>query len=85
MPFVRLTAHGENPSFPQDTFFRVDLGEITISADVEINVEMHIEEWFKNPYTWDLNMYNQMLMPNSAAQILIHGNGQSVFTLEDIN
>ena len=76
---------GENPSFPQDTFFRVDLGEITISADVEINVEMHIEEWFKNPYTWDLNMYNQMLMPNSAAQILIHGNGQSVFTLEDIN
>ena len=76
---------GENPSFPQDTFFRVDLGEITIGATTEIKVAMHIEEWFENPYTWDLNVYNQMLMPNSAAQILIHGNGQSVFTLKDIN
>ena len=76
---------GESPSFPQDTFFRVDLGEITIGADVEINVVMHIEEWFKNPYIWNLNEYNQMLMPNSAAQILIHGNGQSVFTLGNIN
>ena len=72
---------GANPTFPQDTFFRVDLGAITIAADVEINVAMHIEEWFKNPYSWDLNVYNQMLMPNSAAQILMHENGQSVFTL----
>ena len=76
---------GTNPTFPQDTFFRVDLGTITIGADIEINVAMHIEEWFKNPNTWDLNVYNQMLMPNSAAQILMYENGQSVFTLEGIN
>ncbi len=76
---------GTNPTFPQDTFFRVDLGTITIGADIEINVAMHIEEWFKNPNTWDLNIYNQMLMPNSAAQILMYENGQSVFTLEGIN
>ena len=76
---------GPNPTFPQDTFFRVDLGTITIETDVEIKVAMHIEEWFKNPNTWDLNVYNQMLMPNSTAQILMFENGQSVFTLESIN
>ena len=76
---------GANPTFPQDTFFRVDLGAITIGADVEISVAMHLEEWFKNPYAWDLNVYNQMLMPNSAAQILMYENGQNVFTLEGIN
>ena len=76
---------GPNPTFPQDTFFRVNLGAITIGADVEISVAMHIEEWFKNPYAWDLNLYNQMLMPNSAVQILMHENGQNVFTLEGIN
>ena len=76
---------GANPTFPQDTFFRVDLGAITIETDVEIKVLMHIEEWFKNPNTWDLNVYNQMLMPNSSAQVLMYENGQSVFTLGGIN
>tara|TARA_B110000114_G_scaffold185700_1_gene234159 strand:+ start:89 stop:859 length:771 start_codon:yes stop_codon:yes gene_type:complete len=76
---------GPNPTFPQDTFFRVDLGAITVAADVEINVAMHVEEWFKTPYAWDLNVYNQMLMPNSAVQILMYENGQNVFTLEDTN
>ena len=79
---IRAVDNPGNPSFPQDTFFKVDLGEITIGTDTEINVAMHIEEWFQNPYTWDLNVYNQMLMPNSTAQILIHGNGQNVFSLK---
>ena len=76
---------GANPTFPQDTFFRVNLGAITVGTNEEINVTMHIEEWFKNPNTWDLNIYNQILMPNSAAQILMFENGQNVFTLESIN
>ena len=49
------------------------------------HISMNIAEWFKNPNNWDLNEYNQMLMPNSTAQILIHENGQNVFSLEDIN
>ena len=76
---------GPNPTFPQDTFFRVNLGAITIAADTEISVAMHIEEWFKNPYSWDLNVYNQMLMPNSEAQILMYQNGQNVFSIDRIN
>ena len=76
---------GANLTFPQDTFFRVNLGAITVADNVEINVAMHIEEWFKNPYEWDLNIYNQMLMPNSTVQILMYENGQNVFTLERID
>ncbi len=76
---------GPNPTFPQDTFFNVSLGAITISNDAAFNIEMNIAEWFKNPNTWDLNVLNQMLMPNSSAQIMMHENGQNVFSLESVN
>ncbi|TXG36897.1 MbnP family protein [Seonamhaeicola maritimus] len=76
---------GMNPTFPQDTFFEVHLGNVTISNDAIFNIEMNIAEWFKNPHTWDLNVLNQMLMPNSNAQILMYDNGQNVFSLESIN
>ena len=45
---------------------------------------MDISQWFENPYLWDLNEYNQMLMPNSAAQILMFNNGQNVFNLGSV-
>lgn len=75
---------GVNPSFPQDTFFTVNLGSISITANTEIEVKMNIAEWFKNPNLWDLNNFNQMLMPNSAAQIMMFENGQSVFGLGEV-
>lgn len=75
---------GENPTFPQDTFFTVNLGEIEIANTTEIEVKMNISEWFKNPNSWDLNIYNQMLMPNSAAQIMMFENGQNVFSLGEV-
>jgi hypothetical protein len=76
---------GSNPTFPQDTFITVNLGPITISNSTSIEVKMNIAEWFKNPNTWDLNTYNTVLMPNSAAQIMMHANGQNVFSLGEIN
>ena len=45
---------------------------------------MNIAEWFKNPNLWDLNIYNQMLMPNSTAQIMMYENGQNVFSLGEV-
>lgn len=76
---------GLSPTFPQDTFFNVSLGAITISNNTTVNIEMNIAEWFKNPNTWDLNILNQTLMPNSSAQIMMYENGQNVFSLESIN
>ncbi|WP_111683329.1 MbnP family protein [Winogradskyella tangerina] len=75
---------GPNPTFPQDTFFNVNLGAIAITNGTEIEIQMNIAEWFKNPNQWDLNVYNQMLMPNSTAQILMFENGQSVFSLGEV-
>lgn len=69
----------------QDTFFEVNLGEVIITNNVTFNIEMNIAEWFKNPNIWDLNVLNNMLMPNFNAQILIHENGQNVFSLKSIN
>lgn len=75
---------GPNPSFPQDTFFEINLGPLTVSENNEIIISMDIAQWFKEPYLWDLNLYNQMLMPNSTAQILMYENGQNVFHLNFI-
>jgi hypothetical protein len=75
---------GATPIF-QDTFFEVDLGAVTISNNAVFNIEMNIAEWFKNPNTWDLNVLNNMLMPNYNAQIMMFENGQNVFNLKSVN
>lgn len=72
---------GPAPTFPQDTFFTVHLGAVSITKDTAIEIKMNIAEWFKNPNQWDLNTLNTVLMPNSAAQIMMHDNGQTVFSL----
>lgn len=72
---------GMTPTFPQDTFITVNLGVITITDNPEIEVQMDIAQWFKSPNRWDLNVLNQMLMPNSNAQIEMFENGQNVFSL----
>ena len=82
---IRAVDNPGNPTFPQDTFFVVDLGPVTISNNITFNVEMNIAEWFKNPNQWDLNLLNTVLMPNSTAQIMMHENGQGVFSLGSIN
>ena len=69
----------------QDTFFEVDLGVANITNNATFNIEMNIAEWLKNPNIWDLNVLNQMLMPNSSAQIMMYENGQNVFNLESVN
>ena len=76
---------GTNPTFPQDTFFRVNLGAVNISDDATFNIEMNIAEWFKNPNLWDLNQLDIVLMPNSTAQIMMFQNGQSVFSLDNVS
>ena len=68
----------------QDTFFEVNLGAVNITNNTTFNIEMNIAEWFKNPNTWDLNVLNNMLMPNFDAQVSIFENGQNVFSLKSV-
>lgn len=73
---------------PDTTFhpnsFRVHLTgtnafTVNETLNTTIEIKMNIAEWFKNPYSWDLNVYGQTLMPNYQAQILMNQNGRSVF------
>ncbi|OZV70956.1 MbnP family protein [Winogradskyella aurantia] len=75
---------GTDLVFPQDTFFTVNLGPISISADAVIEVKANLAEWFRNPNTWNLNELNTVLMPNPEAQIKMYENGQTVFSLGQI-
>ncbi len=61
------------------------LNNQTFAGDASIELKMNIAEWFKNPNQWDLNVYNNALMGNYAAQILMQENGASVFSLGTIN
>ncbi len=51
-----------------------------IENDASISIDMNIAEWFKNPNTWDLNAYNNMLMPNYTAQMMMKDNSSNVFS-----
>lgn len=61
--------------------FTVDLGTVTIANNEILEIQMNIAEWYKNTYTWDLTMYNNMLMPNYDAQKYMNENGPTVFSL----
>ncbi|MFD2822739.1 MbnP family protein [Lacinutrix iliipiscaria] len=81
---IRAADGSTTPPTVQETYIDVDLGSVTISDHITFNIEMNIAEWFKNPNQWDLNVLNNMLMPNFNAQIMMNQNGQNVFSLGDI-
>lgn len=81
---IRAADGNTSPPTILDTFIDVDLGEITITNNISIEVQMNIAEWFKNPNTWDLDVLNSVLMPNYDAQIMMNQNGQNVFSLGTI-
>lgn len=82
---IRAVDNPGNPTFPQDTFFVVNLGAVSLQENATFNIEMNIAEWFKNPNQWDLNQLNTVLMPNSGAQIQMSQNGRNVFSLGSIS
>lgn len=57
---------------------------ITVNANNIVDIQMNISEWFKNPYTWDLEVYNTPLMPNYDAQKLMQQNAASVYSVSTI-
>ena len=80
---IRANKHTTLPPGPdtlellEDTSFEVNLGEINITAETGIEIDMNVAEWFKNPNTWDLTQYYTVLMPNYEAQILMYQNGKN--------
>ena len=81
---IRAVDNSLSPLKFQNTFFEVNLGKVTITNNAAFNIEMNIAEWFKNPNTWDLNVLNNVLMPNFDAQVMMFENGQNVFSLKAV-
>lgn len=86
-PYAYHMGTAKNPAsgeFEQN-YFNVNIDGFSMTTDVEVEIKMNIAEWFKNPYTWDLDVYNIELMPNYDAQRLMNQNGQSIFNLGTVN
>ncbi|MFD1550819.1 hypothetical protein DNU06_05540 [Putridiphycobacter roseus] len=66
-------------------FVKLANSSFTADAAKTIDIKMQIDEWYKNPNLWDLNVLYTSLMPNYDAQLLISENAKSVFTLGGIN
>ena len=81
---IRAVDNSKTPQEFQNTFFQIDLDAVSITKDATFEIKMNIAEWFKNPNAWDLNVLNNMLMPNFNAQVMMFENGQNVFSLESI-
>ncbi|MCC7109327.1 MAG: hypothetical protein IT382_08575 [Deltaproteobacteria bacterium] len=84
---ANLRAH-TGPTDGSDYSFRVTLdatGRSIPEGGATLDVVMNIDEWFKNPHTWDFNSYFQIagIMDDATKQQELKENGADVFTLED--
>lgn len=75
------TAHNMMTMTNEQNYFKADLGAITITNNISIQIKMDISEWYKNPTNWDLNQYHSDLMMNYTAQKLMNTIGKDVFSL----
>lgn len=75
------TARVSEGNFEQN-FIAFDFNKnFDITNDATIEIKMNIAEWYKNPYSWDLNVLNLDLMMNYAAQKHMNENGATVFSI----
>ncbi len=78
--FHNGTARVSEGVFEQN-FAQIDLtNSLLIGNGDAIEIKMDIAEWFKNPNTWDFNVYSINLMPNYEAQKLMQQNTATVFS-----
>ncbi len=67
-------------------FFRVSLPKsgFSISADQRKNIEikMNVENWFKDPHIFDLDVYGGYIMQNQEAMQIAKENGHNVFSVK---
>jgi hypothetical protein len=54
--------------------------EVVESVPAEIQLKMNINEWFKNPYTYDFNKDGNYTMAIPELMVLLKNNGYDTFT-----
>jgi len=59
------------------------LSAITVStADLNINLAMNINEWYRDPYMYDFNVDGNYIMGNMMSMGKISANGYNVFSIQ---
>ena len=66
-------------------FIEVDLEHnFNISGSATIGIIMEVSNWYSHPHTWDLNLLDNLIMPNFEAQSMLRENGNNVFFVEGV-
>ena len=77
---------GQNEECTQfyQNYFIVEIPiDLTIKANHEnqIHLAMVIDNWFRNPHTYDFNVWGSHIMQNQEAQRMLNVNGNDVFKI----
>jgi hypothetical protein len=72
------------PTTFEDNHFvaKPTIAPLNVDGDFELTIVMNVEQWYEDPYTWDLNVYNRGIMGIYDAQRKLNLNGPTVFTVE---
>ena len=57
----------------------IDLKEDTVNV---IGLDMDIDNWFRNPHTYDITAFGSAIMQNQDAQQILKENGYDVFSIK---
>ena len=76
---------------PTDTTFHLNHftaeladAEFHVDAEVHIDINMDINNWYNGPPAWDFNVWNGPIMPIYEAQVALRTQGYDVFSIGDI-
>ena len=91
-PFNVHLGIGQNEDLTEfyQNFFQVEIPfDYALNATGKhpdmILIDMEIANWFRNPHTYDFNVWGGAIMQNQAAQQVLKENGQDVFGVEIIS
>lgn len=81
---------GQNEDLSQfyQNYFTVELPvDISLKANTEnrFNLTMIIDNWFRNPHTYDFDVWGGAIMQNQEAQRMLKVNGSNVFKVHQNN
>lgn len=62
----------------------IDL-RIEAGKDNLLCLDMNIDNWFRNPHSYDITTYGSAIMQNQEAQNLLKENGNDVFSIKNID
>lgn len=84
-PFNYHNGTASNMGNPEANHVDLRFSGIALNeAYVSLEIKMNFAEFFRNPYQWDLSVYNTMLMPNYTAQKLMHDQIYTVFSIGNV-